>query len=497
MARFDSRWRLGPWVLGTGTILSLTLLAGRVAGLLREIKLAAAFGVTAQADVAVLVLTLPDLLVNLLLSGGLSAALVPRFRALSPAEGAVLFRRALLVAVVVFTAFALLLLVWPRGVFTLLAPGLSHRADLPGAETLALLASALPLTAASGVATAYLNAANRFFLAGCGTLIFNLAVLACLFVGQALGHALLGLCVGICAGALVRAVSQLAALPPAVWSFTAAGRIFDIAFGRAFFVATLAASLMLFVPVLLRATASLLGSGVISSFNYALKLVELPVGIFFGSIATVALSRLSEREAAGDRTGACAAAGHELRRSLLLAQAVSVLGLWFAGSVVRIVLARGAMQAQALRSVEELFQIALLGVPAVAVIGIATAALNAAHRTGSVFTGTARCLALLPILALPGLLVHSDHLLMLALVGFQISLAVVLCRSAGLRALGPHGWLTRSMLADFSICLVLTGLTVGIDAALALSPSMVNDVLRLTLAAIGFVAAVFLTARES
>lgn len=490
----EGGWRLGRWALGASSILSLTLFAGRLAGLLREIQLAAAFGVTSDADVAVLLLTLPDLLVNLLLSGGLSAALVPRFRALSAAEGDALFCRSLLVALAVFTALAVLLLAWPRGVFTLLAPGLGHSTDLPGVAVIALMASALPLTAVSGVATAYLNGGHRFFIAGCGTLIFNLGVLSGLLIGQAMGQSLVGLCVGIGVGALVRAASQFAALPSNVWRGLAAESVFDRGFGRTFCAATLSASLILLVPILLRAMASTLGSGVISSFNYALKLIELPVGIFFGSIATVALTRLSEREAVGDLTGARAAAGHVLRRSLLLALAVTLLGVWFAEPMVRTVLARGAMDPQALRKVTELFQIALLGVPAAAVIGIATSALNAAQRTSSVFTGTACCLALLPVLALPGLLAGSDRLLILALVGFQLLLAIVLCRTAGLPPLGRQGWLTKRMLIGSIACLAIAGSTAVIDGALAMASGGGNDLLRLALAAFGFVCAIALPA---
>jgi putative peptidoglycan lipid II flippase len=78
----DGGVRIGRWAIGAATLVGATLLAGRVSGLFREIQLAAAFGVSVSADVAVLLLTLPDLLVNLVLSGGLSAALIPRLRAL-------------------------------------------------------------------------------------------------------------------------------------------------------------------------------------------------------------------------------------------------------------------------------------------------------------------------------------------------------------------------------------------------------------------------------
>ena len=61
---------MGPWLLGSSTILSLAILAGRLTGLVRELQLAATFGVSTDADIAVLCLTLPDLLVNLLLLEG-------------------------------------------------------------------------------------------------------------------------------------------------------------------------------------------------------------------------------------------------------------------------------------------------------------------------------------------------------------------------------------------------------------------------------------------
>ena len=61
-----------------------------------------------------LLLTLPDLLINLLLSGGLSAVLVPRFRSLSSDQADALFCRALLTATSAFALIAILVLSWPN-----------------------------------------------------------------------------------------------------------------------------------------------------------------------------------------------------------------------------------------------------------------------------------------------------------------------------------------------------------------------------------------------
>jgi putative peptidoglycan lipid II flippase len=99
----DGNLRIGSWAIGSGALLGATLLAGRLSGLLREIELAAAFGVSAEADAAVLLLTLPDLLVNLLLSGGLSAALVPRLQALPLHSAQVLLRQTLLFVFLLFS----------------------------------------------------------------------------------------------------------------------------------------------------------------------------------------------------------------------------------------------------------------------------------------------------------------------------------------------------------------------------------------------------------
>ena len=136
----DGGWRVGPWLLGSSTILSLAILAGRLTGLVRELQLAASFGVSTDADIAVLCLTLPDLLVNLLLSGGLSAALVPRFRSMSIVEGDSLFRSAFVTAILTFSILALILLVWPGVVFKLLAPGLNDPASFINANSLVLIA---------------------------------------------------------------------------------------------------------------------------------------------------------------------------------------------------------------------------------------------------------------------------------------------------------------------------------------------------------------------
>jgi putative peptidoglycan lipid II flippase len=469
------------WGISASVLLSLTMLAGRLSGLLRELVLASAFGVTPSADVAVLLLTFPDLLVNLLISGGLSAALVPRFTTLRPEDAKVLFRRASVVILVLFGFFGGALAAWPQAVFTLLAPGLQWPL-MSGALSLTAVAIAIPLTGAAGVAGAYLNANHRFFVTGCGTLIFNVCILSALLLARGSSEILTFLAAGIAVGAALRWLSQLATMPDGVWRSQAEGPLVDKALVKAFAAATLASALMLMAPIVVRAMASTIGSGAIASFNYAQKLVELPVGILITSISTVALSRLSALQAQNKSSEAAESVIRDTQYALLIAMAVTVPGLWFADSVVHIVFARGEMGSLALMRVTDLTRVALLSIPCVAISSMAIASLNADKRTHDVLKVTVGSLFILPFLALPGLILSSEQGLMAAVVAFQAIAAVWLARLAKLRLFGSTGVVCPSTWRYLAVAVGAAVLAAALDWAIG----MQNHWLRLLLAGCGF-----------
>jgi len=118
--------------LSAGALLSAALLAGRLAGFGRELLLANGLGLSAQADMAVILLTVPDLLVNLLLSGGIGVALVPLLRSQSDAQAALLLRQAGLLVGGLFAVLGLAFALWPDLWLGLLAPGMDIRAQSLG-----------------------------------------------------------------------------------------------------------------------------------------------------------------------------------------------------------------------------------------------------------------------------------------------------------------------------------------------------------------------------
>lgn len=472
------------------SVLSLALLAGRLTGLLRELGLAAVFGVSPEADMAVLLLTLPDLLVNLLISGGISAALVPRFSALQADDALVLFRQFSAAVLLIFGIAGGVLVLFPQAFFHLLAPGVN--ASVIGTNGLLAVAVALPLSGVAGVTGAYLNSRQQFMLVGCGTLFFNLGVLIALLFARHHVAPMSMLAFGIAAGAGLRWISQVVMIPARAWRVSAQRRHVDYALLRAFGFATLAAAMTLLTPVVIRAIASTLGEGAVASFNYAQKLVELPVTILLASIATVALSRMSALYSEGKPEEAMALAIQNTRYALLLGFTILLFGWFFSGPAVHVVFAASRMDEAALTRIAELTSLATLGAPCAAVIGITTSLLNAGGRTRDVFKVSAGALLLLPLMALPGLLLKSDNALMLAVVGVQAVSAFWLARIARMPMFGRGALWSALASSHFGMVLALALACAG--AARFIEPH--HNLFRLALAAVGFLLAMAVPIRR-
>lgn len=284
----ESRLHVGPLAISAGAVLGGALLAGRLSGLFREIQLASAFGVSVKADVAVILLTLPDLLVNLLMSGGLSAALIPRLRTLPESDAQLLMRQSFWLVFTFFGMVAIVLGLVPDFFFALLAPGLKSD-SIPVTAAIAMTAVAIPLAAVSGVTSAGLNARQQFFVAGCGTLIFNVAVIFSLVLERfGFANSLVLLALGIAVGAALRLTSQAISLPRGWLWGPILGSALNMKFIRGFLTTAFTTSIVLLVPVIVRSIASTISPGAISAINYATKLVELPAGVLVTSLATVA-----------------------------------------------------------------------------------------------------------------------------------------------------------------------------------------------------------------
>lgn len=442
----DGFIRIGPIVFSASLVLSAALLAGRISGFVREIFLASSFGLSIQADLAILLLTLPDLLVGVLLSGGLSVALIPALQRASKPDASALFLQVSIVTFAIFGALAVFLAWQPQLWLGILAPGISPNIISNHSKVFALITWAIPLSALSGITTACHHANNQFFIAGLGTLIFNTSVIVSLIWTNSNNQFLLVLSIGILVGTILRWVSQLITLPSYLWKPSQRKLVIDKKFVNSFLSAAMAASLTLFAPVIIRAMASTLGDGQIAAFNYTIKLVELPVGVLITTIGTVLYPQLSQLYSQGEQAQANKKTRQGIQKAVILSLTVILPGMWFMESVVHIVFVRGELNIEAAQHITILTQIALLGIPFVAIGQLAAAILNASDRISTVLRVTAITLFLLPCIALLGLTYHSSIWLICSLVVFQAIQAFVLTKHAQICWLGEQGWLNKNVM---------------------------------------------------
>lgn len=418
-------------LVSASVVLSVTLLMGRLSGFVREIQLGAIFGLSRDGDLAVVMLTTPDLLVNLLLAGGLSASLVPEFARLDVRGRAHVFRVTSLMVLGLFGMIGIVLAFFPALLITAFAPGYAGAPPSAYALPYAIAAAAIPLAGLTGVTAALLNSQHRFFVAGTGTLIFNLTIILVLLLVPSGQQSLLVLAVGLVLAASLRYISQVVAAVPYTVGAGATDRSTDYSRLVLRFIQTLgAATIVLLIPVVLRALISLNGEGNIAAFNFATKLVELPLGIAITTISTVAFPALSRAFSANDGPEQLRIYEGGIQRALLLALCITIPGIWFSYPLVELVFGRGRINVSDLALISDLARLGFLTLPMIAVSSMATTLLNARGQTGLLFKVTLASVCVVPIAAFPGLWSGEARWVMVGLPVFHFVYAAALVLAA-------------------------------------------------------------------
>ncbi len=293
-------------LLRAGLWLSAGIALGRFAGFIRDLILARRFGLGAEADVAVIALTLPDAILNVLIGSAMAAALIPALVARRQAGGAVAVDRLLgqmaLLGLGLGTLLAAILAFDSGLLVRLLNPGLSPAQIGLAAPVIAVALWAIPLTVLSSVLAAGLQERERFAMTSLGTLWFNGAVIIGLLLWRG---TLAAIAWAMLAGALLRLAGQ-------AWEWRRAGggwswqrpwepdRRLLIAYAQ--LLAT--GSAVVLLPIAGRWFASFRGEGAIAAWTYATRLADLPLQVLVTVFATALFPRFSSRWAQGDEAGA-------------------------------------------------------------------------------------------------------------------------------------------------------------------------------------------------
>jgi putative peptidoglycan lipid II flippase len=323
------------------TVSSFTLLS-RIAGLIRDVLVARAFGAGPLTDAFWVAFRIPNLLRRLFAEGAFAQAFVPILGAARSKNGDVevrllLDRVALLLtcALMLVTVAGILLAPW---VVMAMASGLRREAGAPAFDAAVWMTRmmfpyilCMSLVAfASGV----LNTWRRFAVPAFTPVLLNLAMItACVWLAPRYDPPIYALAIGVVAGGILQLIIQWAALARLglvpryslrireAWADPTVRRIL-----RQMLPAIVGVSVGQISMLINTNIATWLPPGSVTWLSYADRLMEFPTALLGVALGTVLLPSLSAANARSDTSGYSALLDWGLRLTLLLGLP-SALGL--------------------------------------------------------------------------------------------------------------------------------------------------------------------------
>lgn len=478
--------RLHRRIAVAALLIALGNIASRIIGLLREGVIAGTFGLSTAVDAFTAASSLTTILYDLLISGAISAALVPVFSEYAERDDAELWHVASTIinlALLVLLVLAALLIWQAPLVVGVLAGGFEPAIRDQATMMVRLLLPSVLFLALSGLITALLQARQRFLLPAFTTSAYNLGIiLGVLLLTHTLGP--LSMVVGVVAGALLQVILQIPGLRGATYRpildlrHPGVRRILrlyaPVAAGIGFSVIGI---------VLDRNLASQVGQNALSTMRYATTLIQLPLGLVSAAVSFAILPTLS-RQSGNDEQGFRTTLAMGLKVVILLILPATAGLAALAEPVVRLLLERNAFTAADTVTTAGVLRLYLPGLPAAALDQLLLFAFYARRKTlaPNLVQGAAigfYILTALGLLALTSLRVEAlvignsvqwiAHLLIMALLarklidfgGLRLGEAMIKCVLAGL-GMAAAVWATILAVAQFGTFVqVIAALVVG------------------------------------
>jgi peptidoglycan biosynthesis protein MviN/MurJ (putative lipid II flippase) len=219
--------------------------------------------------------------------------------------------------------------------------------------------------------------------------------------------------------------------------------------------AILSAGLPLALPFVARSVASQAGEGALATFNYAWKLVELPLMLAIQLVATLAFPAIAKALAGGDPEATTRAVQSAIALAWTLACAAAAALLVGSPPIAQLLFGWGRMGPQALERVAQWGAIGAWGLLPQALIAVALTVLAATGRMRVAVFAYGIALAVLLAFARWG---AADGAVLMGLLNLLLGAVAV----AVLRALGPQlrEWMPwRAMAIAFAGLAVFAGLS--------------------------------------
>jgi putative peptidoglycan lipid II flippase len=292
-------------MLKSSGALAAATLASRILGMVREIVYAGFMGATWQAGAFKLAFMIPNLFRRLLGEGALTAAFIPIFKAKEKTVGEAETWRAanaVISGLLIFSGGLILLVLGSISAVLRLIPTLEPQTVL----MLGLLRWTFPYVLLACLAAVYigmLNARGHFLVPALGTLILNVALIGSVFFlaplfgkPDELSKQLIGLAVGVLIAGVFQAVFQFPLMRRegyrfgwvSPWRNETVREVMQKMLPASVGVAAFQINV-----VVTNGFAFFVDPRIIASFDYAVRLMELPQGVLGISMATYLLPTLS------------------------------------------------------------------------------------------------------------------------------------------------------------------------------------------------------------
>lgn len=326
-------------------------LTSRVLGMVREMAYARFMGDGWVAGAFTLAFTIPNLFRRLLGEGALTAAFIPIFKEKERnASEADMWRaaNAVMSALLIFSAVVIALVL--AGLSIALATTQFDAQTRLMLELLRVMFPYMALVCLAAVFMGVLNARGHFFIPALGAALLNVVMIASVFLaapkfGPTLDTQIFALAFGVLVAGVAQAAFQLPSLRREGWRLAWVAPWRDD---------TVRAVVTKMGPAIIGVAAFQLNVAfvqlvsywvdpvIVASFNYAVRLMELPQGVFGISLATYLLTSLSGLAAEKKFPEFRATLGQGLSYLVVINSLAAVLLFILAEPIVRLLFERGA-----------------------------------------------------------------------------------------------------------------------------------------------------------
>ncbi len=336
-------WDKQASVRSAATVLIIMVFASRVLGLLRDRMLAARFSPD-ELGVYLAAFRLPNLLFELLVMGALTSAFIPvytKYITLGKQEEAWRISNTIITISCILLAFITIpILIWTKEVSHFIAPGFSDAqvVQMIGFTRFMVLAQVFPLLIGNFF-TGILQSHNLFTIPGVAPVVYNIGIIISIIIFSS-SMGLWAPVVGVGIGAVLFMCIQIPSLVQLGYRHRMALDIHNQGvreIGKLMVPRTIGLAISQVDTTVDLILSTLLGARMVTVFNFAQHLQQLPIGLFGATVAQAAFPLLAQASAHEDKDKFAKTLYSALNQIVFFIMPVSVLFMVLRIPIVRLV----------------------------------------------------------------------------------------------------------------------------------------------------------------